>query len=72
MTFQRIDELEDTIEGYSWLNYDGHIETVETYSSLGNPVARINLSTCEPADVYHADIPKLIKALQAVLDKVGR
>jgi hypothetical protein len=66
--FVRIDEEPDTeIEGYSFLNLDGGEELV-IYNGLGMyptvTIRHVYTPTCE---IFIEDIPKLIKALEAVM-----
>jgi hypothetical protein len=66
--FVRIDEEPDTeIEGYSFLNLDGEEELV-IYNGLSMyptvTIRQVYTLTCE---IFIEDIPKLIKALEAVM-----
>lgn len=63
--FKRIDEEEQDIEGYSYEGQGG-VETVTLpQGSSGRKYVSINDSEGDEVCIYVADIPNLIRALQA-------
>lgn len=67
--FKRIDAEEIKISGYSYKNSNGGLDSVSVLDD--NKLCRIRTVQGDDeyiAQVCHADIPKLITALQAVYD----
>jgi len=67
--YKRIDGPREDIEGYSYENQCGAIERVSIPHAEGpTGVVDIMVEDRKVVEIYHGDIPKLIKALQAAYD----
>jgi hypothetical protein len=65
--FVRIDDEDLNFEGYSYLNLDDEEETVKyTYDKYCSTCV-ISAAYTSECEIYVGDIPKLIKALEAIM-----
>lgn len=60
------DEAEETLEGFSYKDKDGDMVTV--HLDCGDESVRVCAPYSDDAIIYDAEIPLLIKALQAAYD----
>ena len=64
--FKRVDiDSNEKLEGFSYLNQDGDEETVSLPVGPSNVITLL-FTDGEKVYIYKEDIPKLIKALEAV------
>lgn len=67
--YKRVDiDEQESIDGFSYNNYDGDLEIVKFFGT--EAVTLVYGDSCQVATIYIEDIPKLVKALEAAYEHI--